>query len=281
MEQPHPIHRTFRQRVLAGEPVFGTFGFLSDPAVIEILGLAGMDYVIIDLEHAPKDWQTVENMVRAAELRGIAPLIRVHENREKDILQALETGAEGIVVPFIESAEDARQAGLAVRFPPDGTRGTCTLSRSAFYSARRGAFLEHTQQSNKEILLIGLIESQKGIDDIAAIVAAEPGPDVFLVGRGDLATALGTPGKTDSEPVIAATDAIFGAVAANPARHIAMGVYDPGEVAPWYDRGCRIFFYASDTAMLYQAVRGLNDAFRETVREHGVLPAGRRTGVRL
>jgi 2-keto-3-deoxy-L-rhamnonate aldolase RhmA len=165
----------------------------------------------------------------------------------------------------VQNAEQARHAGASVRFPPDGIRGTCTLSRSSFYSARRSEFLEHTRQANREILLIGLIEDQEGIDNIDEIVRAEPGPEVYLVGRGDLGTALGTPGQPDSPAVTAATDAIFKALDGVPNRHVAMGVYGPAEVAPWYARGCRFFFYSSDTAILYNAVRGLTDAFHETV----------------
>jgi 2-keto-3-deoxy-L-rhamnonate aldolase RhmA len=97
-----------KQRLATGEYAFGSFAFLPSPDVVEIMGLAGFDYVIIDLEHSPKNWETVANMVRAAELHGMAPLIRIRENGEKTILEALELGAAGVVVPFLHT--DPRRA---------------------------------------------------------------------------------------------------------------------------------------------------------------------------
>ncbi len=268
MNQSTLANNSIRRRIMAGGTVFGTFGFLPDPAVIEIMGLAGLDFVVIDMEHSPKNWQTVENMVRAAELRGISALIRVNENNEKTILHALEVGAAGVMVPFIQTAEDAVRAGAAVRYPPLGIRGSCTLSRSADFGAKRGEYQAHTQRSNKEILLIGLLENMAAVENIEEIARAEPGPDVFLVGRSDLATSLGKPGLLDSEAVIEATHRIIRAVAsvAEKNRSVGMGVYGPKEVKRWLRHGCRLFAFSSDTAILFNALRSLKQEYEACVR---------------
>ncbi len=259
---------SIRRKIMQGGTVFGTFGFLPDPAVVEIMGLAGLDFVIIDMEHSPKDWQTVENMVRAAQLQGISPLIRVNENNEKTILHALEVGAEGVMVPFIQTAEDALRAGAAVRYPPVGTRGSCTLSRAAGFGARRAEYQEHTQRSNEDILLIGLLENMVAVENIEKIVRSEPGPDVFLVGRSDLATSLGQPGGLDSEVVREATLRIIRAVAdvADRGRSVGMGVYGPKEVQNWLGHGCRFFAFSSDTAILFNALQALTKEYEAIVR---------------
>ena len=92
------MKRNMKKRLAQGDKLFGSFAFLPSPDVVEIMGFAGFDYVIIDLEHSPKNWETVANMVRAAELHDMAALIRVAENSEKSILAALEIGATGIVI---------------------------------------------------------------------------------------------------------------------------------------------------------------------------------------
>ncbi|MGQ0662805.1 MAG: HpcH/HpaI aldolase family protein [Pseudomonadota bacterium] len=254
---------------MAGEPVFGTFVFLPDPGVVEIMALAGMDFVIIDLEHSPKNWETVENMVRAAEARGLSVLIRVSENNEKGILQALELGAEGVVVPFVQTADDARKAGAAMKYAPAGTRGTCTLTRVAAYGGLRAGFLDHARRLNEKTLFVAQVEDKVAVDNIASIVAAEPGPDVIMIGRSDLASSLGRPGQVNDPAVLEATDWIIRAVATggDRTRCFGIGVYGPAEAAAWLRKGCRFFFFSSDGLILLNAAKGAREAFRQAVAE--------------
>src|SRR5688500_12000261 len=118
-----------KERIARGDTVLGSFVFFSSPEMVEIMALGGMDYIIIDTEHSPKDWNTLEHMIRAANLHDLPALIRVSENSEKLILQCLEIGADGLVIPFVQSGEDVRRAAGAMNYPPRGNRGTCTLTR--------------------------------------------------------------------------------------------------------------------------------------------------------
>ena len=245
-----------KQRIARGEPIFGTFAFLPSPDVVEILALAGFDYVIVDMEHSPKDWSTIQNMIRAAEIHRLPVLIRVSEINPKLILQCLEIGAEGIVLPFVQSAADIQTATASCFYPPKGQRGTCTLTRMTGYGARRMEFIDYCQAQDERLVIFAQVEDRLGAQNILDIVSAKPAVDAVLVGRSDLASALGHPGQVESPVVLEATNAIIEAArgrANGPA--VAMGIYSPEELQFWKRKGCTVFFGASDGAILFGAAR--------------------------
>lgn len=255
-----PKTSPLRARVQAGERLFGSFVFLSSATVVEILGRAGLDFVILDQEHSPKSWETLENMVRAAELTGTSPLVRVARVDDKEILHALELGAQGIVLPFVESGADVQRAASAMRYPPAGVRGTCTQTRVAGFGALRARFAEIAQQSNENLLLVGLIESRAGVDNIAEILSVDPGLDVVIVGRSDLATDLGRPGQANDAIVENATRQVIDAVRASPhaKRQSGLAVYSAADCERWSTLGCRFFVYPSDANLLFDAAATLS-----------------------
>lgn len=258
------MHPPLHQRLRAGERLHGCYAFLPSPGLVEILGHAGLDFIIVDQEHSRKSWEVVEDLVRAAEASGMAALVRVAWNEEKEILHALETGAAGIVLPFVECAEDVRRAAAALRYAPQGTRGTCTQTRAAGYGARRGGFVEYARQCNRELLLVGQIESRRGLDAIGEIAAADPGLDAVLIGRSDLASELGKPGQTGDAEVEAASRRIL--EACREAGKVAgIAHNEAAECAAWSARGCSFFALASETGFLLQhllAFRAEIDAIR-------------------
>ena len=256
----------FKERLKAGEPVFGTFAFMASADVVEILGYAHFDYVIIDLEHSPKDWNDVAHMIRAADLHGMAPLVRVRENSEKAILEVLELGAAGVVVPFVQTAEDVEKAARAVSYAPRGSRGTCTLTRVAQYGGLRSEFIPHTQRQNEKVVLIAQIEDQLGVENFEAIAACRPGIDAVIVGRSDLASSLKAPGQVDDPRVLEATHGVIRTARAHgiPA---GIGIYTPREAPKWIEAGCSLFFYSADTALLLNAAAAANQDFRQALSE--------------
>lgn len=251
-----------KSRLVAGEPVMGTLAFLSCPDAIELLAITGFDYVIIDLEHSATNPETALHMVRAAQVRGMAPLVRVRENSEKLILQALEIGAEGIVIPFVQSADDVRRAAAAIRFAPDGVRGTCTASRAAQYGTLRRQFLEHTRRTNGEIALIGLIEDLSGVEAVDEILACEPGLDAVLVGRSDLSASVGRMGQWNDPQVLEAAQRVIRAVTRH-ARPVQAGMVlgMAEDTAKWLDAGCRFIAYGTDSDLLLHAAIQARQAF--------------------
>jgi len=247
---------TFAQRVRSGERLLGSFAFLPSPGVVEILGRAGMDFVIIDQEHSRKSWETVENMVRAAEVSGMAALVRVANIEEKEILHALEVGAAGIMVPFVETADDVRRASSALRYAPDGTRGTCTQTRAANYGAERGRFVDYAKRRNNDLLLIGLIESHKGLDNIASILSVDQGLDVVFIGRSDLASDMGKPGQS-GDPVVEAASERIVICALKAGKRVGVAQYTPAECELWASRGCSFLALPSESGFLLEAFSSL------------------------
>jgi len=258
---------SFKRRLKAGEHIFGSFAFLASPDVVEIMGFAGFDYVIIDLEHSPKNWDVVAHMIRAAELHGMAPLVRIRENTEKSILEVLEIGAAGVVVPFVQTAVDVEKAARAISYAPRGLRGTCTLTRAARYGGLRSDFVAHTQRENDRVVLVAQIEDRAGVDNIEEIVACEPGLDGLIVGRSDLASSLGAPGQVEDPKVMKATHRIIEAAQAH-AIPAGIGLYSPQEAPKWIEAGCSLFFYSADTALLLNAASTAREAFKTAVAGH-------------
>lgn len=168
----------------------GTYVNLADPAVVEIIGLAGFDAAFIDMEHTAFNFETVQQMLRACDLVGISSLVRVPDNNTKTILRVLDMGAQGVQIPHIGGKEDATNMVKAVRYAPLGERGMGGPTRAARYGALPSA--EHLDTSNSEILLSVMIEDKTAIDELEEMASIE-GVDLVTVGPTDLAQALGIP----------------------------------------------------------------------------------------
>ena len=123
------------RRKLENGAVVGFFSKTSDPGFIEAAGFAGADFVILDLEHGPNSVQSVQNLIRAAQIADIFPIVRVKENCEHVIGEVLDIGAGGIQIPQISSAKEVRAATEHIKFAPEGNRGVCRFVRAAEYSA--------------------------------------------------------------------------------------------------------------------------------------------------
>lgn len=212
----------------------GSWISLTDPAVVELLGLAGFDFAIIDQEHACLDYQTVENMVRAADAVGITPLVRVGQNNENAILRVMESGAHGVIVPHVMDGKSARFAVEAVKYQPRGFRGISALTRAARWTTVPLA--DHLRVSNEQTMVIPMVEDVEGIENIEEILSVD-GVDVVFIGPADLARAYGVADKKDS-PIV--RDAIEGAAAA--ARRIGKARLGVPLFHPAYSRGYKDLF---------------------------------------
>jgi 2-keto-3-deoxy-L-rhamnonate aldolase RhmA len=183
-----------KAKIREGTLALGTYVGLADPALVEVIGLAGFDAAFIDMEHTSFDLSMVEAMIRACDLTGITSLVRVPENSPKNILRVLEAGAQGVQVPHIAGVEDALAAVKAVRYPPVGERGMAGSTRAARYGAV--SLDEHMATSNAEILLAVMVEDKYALDQLAEI-ASIPGIDLIAIGPGDLSAALGVSDPRD------------------------------------------------------------------------------------
>jgi 4-hydroxy-2-oxoheptanedioate aldolase len=259
--------RGIKAMLKRGQPLIGTYVTFPSPEVVELLAAAGMDYVVIDLQHSSPDWQTLAHMIRAADARGIAPIVRTHDHHPSILLKILELGAEGISLPGVKSASDIRAAVDAVYYPPIGCRGACGHTRAGGYNSRRSEFAEHVRRQHERVFIWALIEEPDAIANIGEIAAVRPGADVISVGRGDLSTTLGLHGQINHPHVIAAAEQVIGEVKRHSRGECASAImiHHPDEVSPWLAKGCSMFTYAADAIMLIEAARTAVEAFRASI----------------
>lgn len=188
---------SLKERLKKGEFVLGTWCEIPSPELTSVLAKAGLDFVIIDMEHGSMDFTTCLRMVTAAEAEGCSPLIRVCRNDESDILRALETGSEGVVVPHIESVEDRERAISYIKFSPAGKRSLNPYTRAGGYHLSR----DFTKLQNKNLLACLVVEGKNGILKLEKILDNRE-VDLIYIGTYDISLALGIPGDTGNKKVI-------------------------------------------------------------------------------
>ncbi|WP_172124627.1 MULTISPECIES: aldolase/citrate lyase family protein [unclassified Devosia] len=186
MSEQRPHFSTFRARLLARERLFGTFVKLPTTQVIEMLGQIGYDFIIIDQEHAPLDRSITDLMIFAARAANLAPIVRIPEFTEANVLSCLDSGAMGIMVPHVASVEKARAIARAAHYTP-GSRGFVGLSRASNWGSVGS--VQHMELQDSQIAVIPMIEDQDAIDQAGDIAKLE-GIDALFVGRGDLTASF-------------------------------------------------------------------------------------------
>ena len=177
-----------KQKLKNGEAVIGTFVKTVDPSVIEILGCSGMEFFVIDSEHVSYNPETITDLVRASDLTGIVPIVRVREATAVNIMQALDTGALGYHAPNVDTPEQARIAVDAGRYTPLGNRGFAPTHRAANYGMMDKQ--EYIDKANKEILTIIHCETMESLGNLDEILKLEE-LDVVFIGPMDLSQSLG------------------------------------------------------------------------------------------
>jgi 4-hydroxy-2-oxoheptanedioate aldolase len=248
--------RAFKRKLAAG-PVYGVFSKTSDPALIEILGRAGLDFVIIDLEHGPNTIESAQNLVRAAELGGVFPVIRTREGDPTMIGAALDIGAGGVEVPQVGSREQAVEVLRHARFAPAGMRGVCRFVRAAEYSALERS--RYFAESN-EALIVCQLEGAAAVESLDGILEAG-GVDVLFIGPYDLSQSLGVPGQVEHPSVVQTMTEV---VERCLRRSVAVGTFVDGPEAArrWRAIGVRYLACSVDVGIFYGACRDLSAALR-------------------
>lgn len=182
---------TLKRDLAAGKLCCGCAVMSRSPLIVEMLGYSGFDWAFIDTEHAPiSSDATLENLIRAAEVSGLRPIVRVKENREHYIRNALEAGALGVVVPHVATREDAEKAAAYARFPLRGVRGADPTVRSARYRCGDFNWEEFIRVSNEEAMVIPLLEDKEFLPNLEDILSVE-GIDAVCFGPTDYALSLG------------------------------------------------------------------------------------------
>jgi len=242
--------KPLRQRAMAGETVRGAmvFEFFS-PGIAQVLAHAGAEFVIYDMEHTGIGFETVKDQVAHCRGIGIAPMVRVPRGEYHFLARALDIGCQGVMIPMVESLDQAKAIVEATRYPPNGRRGAAFAFAHDDYAP--GDPHIKMKAADARNLVIALIETERGIEHVEAI-AALPGIDVLWLGHFDLTNFLGIPGQFDNPKFV---DAVKRIVAAGRKHKKGLG------------------FMAADTTWAKQ-FNELGFNMLATGTDHGILMAG-------
>ncbi|HET6422032.1 MAG TPA: aldolase/citrate lyase family protein [Planctomycetaceae bacterium] len=238
--------QAFRSRLIAGETLLGTMVTLPNAAVAEILADVGFDWLFVDGEHGPLTIHDIEGILQAVGHRTPC-LVRVPAAGEIPIKTVLDLGADGIIVPQVNSAEEAARVVQWARYAPQGSRGV-GLARAHGYGKR---FKEYVETANERTVVVVQAEHIRAVDNIEAIVKV-PGIDAVLLGPYDLSASLGKMGQIDDPVVLAAIDRV---TTVCQAAKIPLGYFGvtASAVQPFIDRGYTLITAGVDTLMLGQS----------------------------
>lgn len=242
------IIREFKEK-LKGDGAIGVFSKTSDPAFIEAMGYAGMDYVIIDLEHGPNSVQSVQNLIRGAQVAGLMPIVRVKESCASVQSEVLDIGAGGIQVPQITTKAEAEAVIKRTKFSPVGERGVCRFVRAANYSAKDR--FEYFKDANEAVTILQ-IEGQEGIDNIEDILSVE-GIDVLFIGPYDLSQSLGVAGQIE-HPLVEQKMLEIVELCAKKSITVGTFVDTVANAQKWKKLGVKYISYSVDVGIFCDAV---------------------------
>lgn len=256
-----------KRKLRDGQIAIGLIASIPIPITVEMIGHAGFDFVIIDMEHVMINPETLENMIRAAELVGITALVRVPEVNSKDILRLLDSGALGIVVPHMESREQAERLVQAVKYFPEGKRSMNSGRPGVF---GKGDLVEYMRRANEETMIVPMIESREGVERVEEILTV-PGIDMILEGAADLSQSYGVPWQTRSLIVKQGLDRVFESAQRIGVPYCAIPRIDADYTA-WIEKGVRAFVLGDERGISFRALQTRLRTFRtddEDLRDRG------------
>ncbi len=246
---------SLKQRLGAGKPLLGTFFKTPSPMLCEVIAQTDIDFVCLDAEHSPFDRIILDQCLFALRAGNMPAVVRVPALSGEHVLNALDCGATGVVVPHVITAEDAGFAARSAQFGQG--RGFAGSTRAAGYMSKNMA--THLSDSAAETVVIAQIEDKEAMDNLDAIFAT-PGIDCFFIGRSDLTVSLGydNPGHAD---LVATVEAICDKGKAADVR-VGMFTANIDEIPSWREKGVSLFILSSDHSFMLQGAQ----AFTKKVR---------------
>lgn len=245
-----------RARLKDGRPFLATFSLIPAIEVVELIGLAGFDGVVIDIEHGAHQSEALGPLILAARARDIYPIVRVRSSEPTGIAAALDAGAAGVIVPQVSSAAEAQAVVRAARFAPEGNRGANSFVRAADYSGRAEWFAE----ANRDVAVMVMIEGAGGVAELDGILAT-PNLDGVFLGPMDLSHALGVPGQMGHPKVVETIERV---VVDCTAKGMTTGIFAGTTEAAkkWIAAGVTLAAVGVDAAILLRTLKGTVAAVR-------------------
>ncbi|MCA0929747.1 HpcH/HpaI aldolase family protein [Ruegeria profundi] len=241
-----------KQALSKGDRLIGCWSSFGEAVTAEIMGSAGFDWLVIDGEHAPNDIRSMRDQLMALAASPTHPVVRVPVGDTALIKMVLDIGAQTILVPMVNSAEQARELVRACRYPPEGVRG---VGAAAARATGYGSVTDYIQSADDQICLLVQVENRAGMTALDEILSVE-GVDGVFIGPADLSADMGFPGKSDAPEVQAA---ISDAIARIKAAGKAPGILATNDIArqAYMDMGAQFLAVGIDVMLLTQAARAL------------------------
>ena len=254
MELPR---NAFKHAIYAGQQQIGLWSSLASHVSVEILAGAGFDWLLLDTEHSANEVPMVLSQLQACmEHPSVMPIVRPPVNDPVAIKRLLDAGVQTLLLPMVDTPEQAADAVAATRYPPAGIRGFASASRAS----RFGRISNYHQRAHEEICVLVQIESRLGMDNLEAICAV-PGVDGVVIGPGDLSAAIGYLGDQNNEHIVTLIEGLIGRIVTAGNR---AGILTPSEALArrYIAAGCVFTAVGSDTGLLARNAEALAKRFR-------------------
>jgi 4-hydroxy-2-oxoheptanedioate aldolase len=246
----------FKSALKAGRPQIGLWSSLSSSYTVEVIAGAGFDWILLDSEHSPADLENLLGQLQAAAPYPSHPVVRVPWNDMVTMKRILDVGAQSLLIPYVSTAEEARNAVAYTRYPPAGVRGVAGTTRAT----RFGRVKDYAKRAHEEICVLVQVETQGALDNIEAICAVE-GVDGVFIGPADLHASLGYTGEIANPKVKPLIDE---AVRRIRKCGSAPGILTPNEADArhWLECGALFVAVGSDVGILARGAEALAAKFK-------------------
>ncbi len=252
-----PAFQTIRQRALARELMIGTFINLGSSITTEIAGRSGLDWLLIDLEHGAGDQEALVGQIQAAGATPAAPVVRIAANDSWRFKRVLDLGASGIMVPWVNTEEEAKAVVSAMRYPPQGVRGVAKLNRASGFGRQ---FDDYFAEANDSLLTVAQIEQHRALSSLDAIAAVD-GIDVLFLGPLDMSVSMGIPQQYDHPDFIAVKKQIA-ETAIRAGKAAGTLLLSPDLIGPTIEMGYSFIALGSDGGAVASGMNDIVNAFK-------------------
>lgn len=249
----------FRDRVLAGDWLAGTFINLGSPLTAEIAARSGFDWLMLDQEHGPGSEETLLQQLHAVSASSATSIVRIANNEPARFKRVLDLGAGGVMVPYVNNAEEARAAVASVRYPPHGQRGVSKFNRAAGFGQD---FDEYYAHSHERLVTMAQIETPESLAQLDAIAAVD-GVDVLFIGPLDLTTNMGIQGQFEHPLFVDARRAVA-AAARKAGKAAGILATAPAQIPVLREEGFSVMAFGSDGGAVTAGLRQSLAAMRTT-----------------
>lgn len=247
-----------KEKIRTGKPVFGVVCRTLSPAMVELIGLAGFDFVWIDMEHSSADFGLVENLCRSADVTGMTSLVRVPDKNSSHVLRALEAGAGIVNVPQVESRAEVEEVVKAAKYFPIGERGYSSSSRGTVYGVG-GSTEEVFAAANERTMTMVQIESSVAVENAEEICGVD-GLDIVFIGMGDLSQSMGCVGRFDDPGLLEKVDTVL-RVIQDSGKIAAIQTGSVKAAKQWIEQGVKLLCCAVDISVAMQGLSLIRTEF--------------------